>query len=41
MFWESTQIFQTMFIKKNDLQRKIQKVYVEDCLAQSYFNDLH
>jgi len=26
--------------QKNDIKRKIQKVYVEDHLAQSYFNHL-
>jgi hypothetical protein len=30
-----------MFIGENDLKRKIRKVYVEDRLAQNYFNDLH
>jgi hypothetical protein len=40
MHWESTQILQAIFIKESDLKMKIQKVYVEDCLVQSYFNDL-
>jgi hypothetical protein len=30
-----------MFVGESDLERKIRKVYVEDRLAQSYFNDLH
>ncbi len=40
MHWESIQILRTMFVEKSDIKRKIQKAYVEDCLAQSYFNDL-
>jgi len=30
-----------MFIGKNNLERKILEVYVEDRFAQNYFNDLH
>ncbi len=40
MHWESIQILWAMFIWESDLDRKIQKAYVEHCLAQSYFNDL-
>jgi len=29
-----------MFIKESDLKRKIREAYVEDHLAQSYFNDI-
>jgi hypothetical protein len=41
MPWESIQLIQIMFIEENNLKRKIWKVYVEDRLAQSDFNDLH
>jgi hypothetical protein len=40
MPWENTRIFQTMFVGENNLERKIWNAYVEDCLVQSYFNDL-
>jgi hypothetical protein len=33
MFWESTQILWSMFVKESDIERKIQKVYVENHLA--------
>jgi hypothetical protein len=41
MPWESIQIFQTMFVGKNNLEKKTWEVYVEDRLAQNYFKDLH
>jgi hypothetical protein len=41
MHWESTQVFWAMFVEENDIEMKIWKAYVEDRLAQSYFNDLH
>ncbi len=41
MHWESTQILQAMFVKENNLERKIQEAYVEDRLVQSYFKDFH
>ncbi len=40
MPWENTRIFQTMFIGENNLEKKIWNAYVENCLVQSYFNDL-
>jgi hypothetical protein len=40
MLWESIQILQTMYVEESNLERKIWKAYVEDRLAQSYFNDL-
>jgi hypothetical protein len=33
MLWESTQILRSMFVKESDIERKIQKVYVENHLA--------
>ncbi len=33
MSWESTQVFQAMFIEESDLKRNIWKMYLEDCLA--------
>ncbi len=40
MLWESIQILRTMFVKESNLERKIQEVFMEDCLAQNYFNDM-
>ncbi len=39
--WENIKIFQLMFVKKNDLERKIKEVYAEDHLMQVYFKNLH
>ncbi len=39
--WENIKIFQIMFVKKNDLERKIKEVYAEDHLMQVYFKNLH
>jgi hypothetical protein len=33
MSWESTQIFQALFVRENDLKRNIWKMYLEDCLT--------
>jgi hypothetical protein len=41
MFWENTQIFRAMFVKESNLEKKIRKMYVENYLVQSYFNELH
>jgi hypothetical protein len=30
-----------MFVWENNLEKKIQEVYVEDRLVQSYFKNLH
>jgi hypothetical protein len=38
---QPTQILRAVFIKKSDIERKIQEAYVEDRLMQIYFNDLH
>ncbi len=41
MHWEYIQILQAMFVRESNLERKIQEVYVEDRLVQSYFKNLH
>jgi hypothetical protein len=38
---ENTKIFQAMFVGENDLERKIQEVYVDDRLVKNYFKNLH
>ncbi len=41
MHWEYIQILQAMFVWENNLEKKIQEVYVEDRLVQIYFKNLH
>jgi hypothetical protein len=40
MPWENIKIFQAMFVEESDLKKKIREMYVEDHLAQNYFNHL-
>jgi hypothetical protein len=41
MPWENIQILRIMFVKKSELERKIQKAHVEYRLMQGYFKNLH